>query len=90
MILNLYHALERLHALCQGLYGVDSPWALRMKETWTHLFKTDQVAAVISAARRRLADLGPQSEHDLEKQIAFSEHHQDNMLYKTYRDQGLF
>ena len=26
----------------------------------------------------------------LEKQIAFFEHHQDKMRYKTYRDQGLF
>ena len=27
LILDLYHALERLHTLCAGLYGQDSPWA---------------------------------------------------------------
>jgi hypothetical protein len=35
LILDLYHALERLHDLCQRLYGADSPWAQRMKQTWT-------------------------------------------------------
>jgi hypothetical protein len=90
LILDLYHALERLHDLCQGLYGPDSPWAQRMKQTWTALLKNDQISEVISAARRRLGDLGPPTDDGLEKQIAFFEHHQDKMLYKTYRDQGLF
>lgn len=90
LILDLYHALERLHDLCQGLYGADSPWTQRMKQTWTGMLKNDQVGEVIAAARRRLADLGPQADESLEKQIAFFEHHQDKMRYKTYRDQGLF
>jgi hypothetical protein len=90
LILDLYHALERLHQLCEGLYGADSPWAARMKQTWTALLKTDQVAEVIAAARRRLAQLGPQPDDTLEKQIAYFEHHQDKMLYQTYRAQGLF
>ena len=89
-ILDLYHALERLHELCAGLYGADSPWAGRMKATWTAMLKNDQIAEVIAAARRRLGDLGLQAEDPLEKQIAYFEHHQDKMRYKTYRDQGLF
>jgi hypothetical protein len=89
LILDLYHALERLHELCEGLYGAASPWALRMEQTWSVLIKNDQVGEVITAARRRLTDL-PQPDESLEKQIAFFEHHQDKMRYKTYRDQGLF
>lgn len=90
LILDLYHALERLHELCQGLYGADNPLAQRMKQTWTGMLKNDQVGEVIAAARRHLADLGPQADDSLEKQIAFFENHQDKMRYKTYRDQGLF
>ncbi len=89
-ILDLYHALERLHELCEGLYGLGSPWAARMELTWTGMVKNDQIGEVIAAARRRLDDLGPQPDAALEKQIAYFEHHQDKMLYKTYRDQGLF
>jgi hypothetical protein len=90
LILDLYHALERLHELCEGLYGVDHPWAERMAQTWTGMLKNDRVGAVIAAARRRLADLELAPDHALEKQIAYFENHQDKMRYKTYRDQGLF
>jgi len=89
-ILDLYHALERLHELCAGLYGADSPWAERMAQTWTAMLKNDQVGEVIAAMRRRLHDLGTPPEDTLEKQIAYFEHHQDKMRYKTYREQGLF
>jgi hypothetical protein len=90
LILDLFHALERLHALCEGLYGPDSSWALRMEQTWTQMMKNDQIAEVITAARRRLTQIGPQPDDALEKQIAFFENHQDKMRYKTYRQQGLF
>jgi len=89
-ILDLYHALERLNDLCAGLYGQDSPWAERMAQSWTTMLKHDQVGEVIAAMHRRLKDLGPKPPDTLEKQIAYFEHHQDKMLYKTYRDQGLF
>ncbi len=90
LILDLYHALERLHELCAGLYGADTPWAARMEQTWTGMLKHDQIGAVIAAARRRLDQLGSPPEEALEKQIAYFEHHQDKMLYQTYRQQGLF
>ena len=90
LILDLYHALERLHTLCNGLYGADTPWAGRMEQTWTAMLKNDQVAEVIQAARRRLAEVESPPDEELEKKIAFFENHQDKMLYKTYRDQGLF
>lgn len=90
LILDLYHALEHLQALCEGLYGPDTPWAARMQHTWTALLKSDQIGEVIAVARRRLHDLGPQRDETLEKQIAYFEHHQDKMLYQTYREQGLF
>jgi hypothetical protein len=89
-ILDLYHALERLHTLCAGLYGEDSPWATRMAQTWTAMLKNDQIGQVLAAARRRLQDLGLPPTDTLEKQIAYFEHHQDKMRYKTYREQGLF
>jgi len=90
LILDLYHALERLHELCAGLYGQDSPWAERMAQTWTAMLKNDQIGEVISAARRRLQDLKLPPDDPLEKQIVYFERHQDKMRYKTYRDQGLF
>jgi hypothetical protein len=90
LILDLYHALERLHELCEGLYGAGTPWAARMQATWTAQLKADGVAAVIAAARRRWAQLGPPPDDPLEKQIAYFENHQDQMRYQTYRAQGLF
>lgn len=90
LILDLYHALERLHELCAGLYGQDSLWAGRMAQTWTAMLKNDQISEVLTAARRRLHDLHLPPDDPLEKQLAYFEHHQDKMLYKTYRDQGLF
>ncbi len=71
LILDLYHALDRLHELCDGLYGKDTPWAGRMKLTWTALLKADQVREVIAAARRRREDLGRPPEDELAKQIAY-------------------
>lgn len=89
-ILDLYHALEHLHRLCDGLYGPQSPWACKMKVTWTEMFKNDQVAEVIASARRRLKDLGSEADQSLDTQIAYFEHHQPRMRYKSYRQAGLF
>jgi hypothetical protein len=89
-IVDLYHALERLHELCQGLYRDQSSWAPRMEEQWKQMLKNDQVTEVIVAARRRLKALAPPSDEALEKQIAYFENQQSRMLYKTYREQGLF
>lgn len=89
-ILDLYHVLERLHELCEGLYANQNSWAARMEGQWKQMLKEDQVVEVIAAARRRLQDLGPQDDDTLEKQIAYFENHQSRMRYKTYREQGLF
>jgi len=42
-ILDLFHALERMHTLCDGLYGVGSAWARRMEDQWEQAFKEDKV-----------------------------------------------
>lgn len=89
-IVDLYHALERLHTLCQGLYDSQSSWVARIEEKWKQMLKNDQVLEMIAAARKRLDDLGPQTDDSLEKQIAYFENQKTRMLYKTYRDQGLF
>lgn len=89
LILDLYHALEHLHALCEGLYGA-GPWAKRMEQTWEELLRSDQVEEVIEAATRRLEALGPQPDDSLGRQIAYFANHKDKMRYRTYRDQGLF
>jgi hypothetical protein len=88
-IVDLYHARERLHELCCGLYAEKS-CAARMEEKWKEMLKNNQVAEVIAAARQRLEDLGPQTDDALEKQICYFDHQQSRMLYKTYREQGLF
>lgn len=89
-ILDLYHALEHLHQLCEGLYGAQSQWTIKMKATWTDRLMNDQVAEVIAAARRRLADLGPTAPADPATQIEYFQRHQHRMRYKTYRQAGLF
>jgi hypothetical protein len=89
LILDLYHALEHLHALCEGLYGA-GPWAQRMEQTWEELLRSDQVEEVIDAATRRLEALGPQPDDCLGRQIAYFANHKDKMRYRTYRNQGLF
>jgi hypothetical protein len=89
-ILDLFHALERVHALCDGLYGVGSAWAARQAKQWERMLKQNQVGAVIASARARLADLGLPPDHDLGKQLAFFAHHRDRMLYRSYRERGFF
>lgn len=89
-ILDLYHALEHLHQLCESLYPGQKHWAKKMKSTWEDWIKNDQVADVIIGARHRLQQLNPEPESSLNSQIAYFEHHQHRMCYKTYRQAGLF
>jgi hypothetical protein len=88
-IVDMYHALERLHKLCLALYPQGDE-AARIETQWTDLLKDDQVEAVITAARHRLQALGPQTNDELESQIGYFENQKSRMLYKTYRQQGLF
>jgi hypothetical protein len=88
-IVDLYHALEHLHALAEGLYGA-GPRAKRVEETWAAMLRNDQVQDLIAAAARRHQQLGPKPDDALAKQIAYFANHQDKMLYRTYREQGLF
>ncbi len=89
-ILDLYHALEHLHQLCEDLYAGQKHWAQKMADLWSQHIKNDQVAEFMAAARRRLQQLDPKSESPLQSQLAYFEHHQHRMLYKTYRRAGLF
>ena len=89
-IVDLFHALEHLHQLCLGLYAGQSSMADQMAKTWGDMLKEDQIDAVISAAQARLDELGPQNDDCLQKQIAYFVNQKSRMLYKTYRDQGLF
>jgi hypothetical protein len=89
-IVDLYHALERLHKLCQGLYPYQSAGAATIEGKWKEMLKNDRVSELIAEASRRLIELGPQVDDELEKQIAYFENQQSRMLYKTYREQGLF
>jgi hypothetical protein len=90
LIVDFYHVAERLHELCQDLYSGLGHWAERREEEWKQMLKEDRVAEVIAAARRRWQDLGGAADDWLDKQITYFENHQSRMLYKTYRDQGLF
>jgi hypothetical protein len=87
-IVDLYHALERLHKLTQSLYPDGTAWAARMGTEWKQMLKNDQVEEVIAAARRRLEDLP--GDEEIEKQIGYFENQKSRMLYKTYREKGLF
>jgi hypothetical protein len=92
-ILDLFHALERLGPLCEGLYGAGSTLAENRKQEWAQMFKQDKVRDVIAAAKARLGQLnsmGEQARQTLAKQIGYFENHQQRMLYQTCRNQGLF
>jgi hypothetical protein len=54
------------------------------------MLRNDQVQDVIAAAARRHQQLGPLPDDGLAKQIAYFQNHKDKMLYRTYREQGLF
>jgi hypothetical protein len=89
-ILDLFHALQRLHTLCEGLYGAGTAWAERMEDKWAEMFKEGRVLDVIAAARDRLGDLGKQPDDSLQTQIDYFENHSQRMLYQSYHNQGLF
>jgi hypothetical protein len=89
-ILDLYHALEHVDDLCKGLFPSETH-AKEMTAAWFEMLKNDEVANVIAAARQRLKELGAlPAENKLETKIGYFEHNQHRMLYKTYRDAGLF
>jgi hypothetical protein len=88
-IVDLAHALGHLHQLCEGLYGAGAQ-AKRREATWEAMLRNDQVQDVIAAAARRHQQLGPLPDDALAKQIAYFQNHKDKMLYRTYREQGLF
>lgn len=89
-ILDLYHALEHLHPLGESLYPGQKQWAQKMESIGESQLQNDQVAEAIAAARRRLQPCNPPADSPLESQIAYFEHHQDRMRYKTCRPAGLF
>jgi hypothetical protein len=88
-IVDLYHALEHLHQLGEGLYGAGAR-AKRMEESWAQMPRNNQVQDLIAAAARRHQQLGPLPDDSLAKQIAYFANHKDKMLYRTYRERGLF
>lgn len=93
LILDFFHMMEYLHAICQGLYGKDSSWAQRMKDQWRQMLEEDQVDQVIAAMNRRLEDVPQISAEQLDsltKQIAYLENNRERMRYGTYRQEGLF
>lgn len=89
-ILDLFHVLQRLHTLCEGLYGSGSPWAARTEEQWAQKIKQDRITEVIAAARSRLRDIAPSPDASLQTQIDYFENHRHRMLYLSYHNQGLF
>ena len=89
-ILDLFHALEHVDGLCKGLFPSQAQ-AKEMITIWFERLKNDEVTEVIVAARKRLLELGPlPAESTLETQIGYFERNQHRMLYKTYREAGLF
>jgi hypothetical protein len=90
LILDFYHAAERLHQLCAGLYGQDSSAAKGQEQKWREMMLDDQIEQVIAAAHRRLDKLGSAADPQLAKQIGYFENNQNKMKYKTYRKAGYF
>jgi hypothetical protein len=69
-ILDLYHALERLHELCDGLYGQDSAWAGGMAQT----LADERPGGEVIAAHHRLQNLQRPPDEPQKKQLAYFEH----------------
>jgi len=89
-ILDLYHALEHLDELCEELFAV--PSAKEKTTRWFEMLKNDQVADVIAEAKEQLRALalGADAQEKLQTKIDYFEKNKSRMLYKTYRDAGLF
>jgi hypothetical protein len=89
-ILDLYHALEHLDELCENLFP--APSAKEKTTRWFEMLKNDQVADVIAEAKEQLRALalGAGAQEKLQTQIDYFEKNKSRMLYKTYRDAGLF
>jgi hypothetical protein len=88
-ILDLYHALEHLSQLCKDLWPVKQE-AEEKTTTWFEMLKNDQVAQVIERAQARTLKLGLQASEEISTQIEYFERNAKRMLYKTYRQAGLF
>ena len=89
-ILDFYHALEHLNDLCASLYAGQEDWIKRMGQQWRQQMQEDSIEKVIASARKRLNQLDPKRQKEIEKQIAYFENNRQRMLYKTYRQKGYF
>lgn len=89
-ILDFYHALEHLNDLCTSLYAGQEVWIKRMRQQWRQQMEADGIRKVIASARKRLNQLDPERQKEIEKQIAYLENNHHRMLYQTYRQKGCF
>lgn len=89
-ILDFYHAVEHLNDLCKSLYAGSQHWISTMQDRWYDQMENDGIEDVILSAHRRLRELDPAIQPEIEKQIAYFENNKERMLYKTYRQKGFF
>lgn len=92
-IVDLYHARQHLHALCQGLALKEGKELLGLKTRWRTILDEGEVERIIQEAKDRLLPHGArhsESAQEAMKQIRYFENNIDRMRYADFRTQGLF
>lgn len=86
---DLYHAREHLHDLCELVIPQGGRDLVRLETRWRTLLDEGQVERIIQKAGERLSR-GEGAAEAVEKEIGYFETNKDRMRYADFRAQGLF
>lgn len=86
---DLYHAREHLHDLCELVTPPGGPDLARLEIRWRTLLDEGKVERIIQKAGERLLH-GNGAAETVEKEIGYFETNKGRMRYADFRAQGLF
>jgi len=89
-ILDLYHARQHVSDLCKLLWPHSPQHIEQKRQRWWDLLDQDAVTTVLQEARRALPRAPRELQNTARKEIQYLAHHQQHMLYASFRAQGLF
>jgi len=89
LILDFYHAVEHLSALCKVLYGEQTEEYWRNFNRWRESFQEGKVVEVIGELKRIRAGCKGKKRQVLQDEIKYFEENKDRMHYDRYRAMNL-
>lgn len=90
LVLDFYHASERISDLCKVLYGEGSEGYRRQYKLWRDLVYLGRVAKVLEQMRKLRAGCSDDAKREeLRKQIEYFRSNQEKMRYDEYRKMGV-